>query len=107
MKEKIITIGIIASAVLVVIIWGWIWYSHNRGHFHGEMLTYKGIEYIETSGDFEKNNIIGITDDGCWLYSVKGDLGYLYIIASNFWDYELFVREDYYRSQTKQDALEQ
>lgn len=102
LKGKIITIGIIISAVIVVMFWSWIWYSHNRGHLHGEMLTYKGTEYVEVSGNYKKDKIIGITDDGWWLYSVKGNSGYLYIMASNYWDDELFVREDYYSNHTKQ-----
>ena len=91
-KRDIITIIILLAIVCGVIV---LHCFMPNAYWQGQCIIYKGEKYVEAGGYYEINKIVGHTDDGYVIYSIKGDVNKNYIEVSSFLDNYLYVKDDY------------
>lgn len=72
-------------------------YAYDRtAIYKGNVLEWKGVTYIETSGIYIEGKTIAKTKDGSWhINEVKEDKTHTFIVLRSFLDQYLYVREDY------------
>ena len=95
MNKKTIIILSICCIFLIAIISRY--YSIDRtAIYKGNKLEWKGVTYIETSGNYSEGNTVAKTKEGNWdINEVKEDETHTFIVIRSFLDQYLFVREDY------------
>lgn len=95
MYKKIVIFAIIIIAIFAAAAVNY--FSVDRtATYAGNKLEWKGVSYIEISGEYSEEKTIAKTKDGRWdINEVKEDETHTFVVARSFLDQYLLVREDY------------